>query len=155
MCAFNLNTFAVRFNSRTGDVKAKSNACFVKPAASVALVKSIEDEGEIRFGNTLSLVVDRNEGLLVLVDQRDAVFASLKGEFHRVVADVIENLINGIAIGVNQHLIFFAVEFHIQLFLIDLLLKGDQNETSHFGNIEDRLIELAVACLNARDIKQR
>lgn len=137
-----------------GDVHSQSDAGFVHAATLVALVETVEDVGQILGSDPLPFVVDRNIDLLVLLGDADGVFPAIPGEFHAVIADVVEDLMDGVPIADDLHVFLVALEADVQLLALDPALEGDQDLPCHFADVEDLHIEFPLSRFDPGNVQQ-
>ena len=144
------------FHNGFGNIKSEPQAGFVQSTAFIAFIESVKNERKILFGNARAFVVNRN-GYFVLfrfrnADPQNTARARI---FNGIVAEIVENLIDCVVVGVRGHSIFFAIKLHPQTFLLDWLLEGKKNLSAHLANVKPAHYKIALAGLNAGDIQQR
>ena len=100
--ALNPDFFMMSVNNGLGNEHTKSNAALIQSAALITLVEAFKDKGHIRRRNTDTLVEYADQDLFVLgVTQRQRKLAAFTREFYRIITDIIQDLIDRIAIGVG------------------------------------------------------
>ena len=138
----------------------QSHAALVESSALVALVEALKDEGEILGRNTLSLVVDLDQSLTASArlsrrpGKAHAKLPSLGGELDGIIADIVQDLMDGVLIRQDEHIVLLACTLHVQSLLVDLLLEGDEDHATHLAHVEGLHIELAVSCLEAGHVQE-
>ena len=85
---------------------------------------------------------------------RDDVFSALTREFYGVVADIVQHLINRVAVSRNVNIELVGVKVNVELLSFKSLLGRDNNLSCHFAYVKRGFVELSLARLNFRKVEE-
>ena len=119
-----LDGAVVHLHQRAGEVEANACAHIAVGGRGGQLIEAVEDAFHLVGGNLLTIVVDRQDGLTVVVGDVDADDAARLGELEGIRQDVDHHLVEVAAVEPDGQLV--GVVFVGELYVLGLGLLGKE-----------------------------
>ena len=143
---------AMEFDDGTDNVQSEANAALVLTAGTVGFIESLEDFGDLLFGNAFAGVFHRDVSHVLLIVIGDLDVTSYVDEFHRILHQIIDHLMDQIFVSGDHHTICIQTA-NIQLFFFDGLFKGKDGAADHLIDVKIFRLQLHFAGLQTGDVQ--
>ena len=118
-------------------------------------MEPIEDQWQLLRRDGVAIVGDGDIGLGPALLDFQPQGTAIRAELHGIVDQVVDNLGNIVLVGKGEHRMVRHIHFHVDVFVVDFLFKGQQHLAGSILQVklDLLLIRNALLSLELRDIQ--
>ena len=134
------------------NIQPQARAGLVHRTRTVGLVKPVKNMRQVVRRDPRTRVADRERAEFALRVRAQAQPPAFIDELYRIVHEIVHRAVQVVAVAHDDQPVI-QLAAHIQLFFLDLLLKGQQDLRGHGGKIHWRRVDEQLARLDLRRVQ--
>ena len=138
------NVLAVRFDDLFCDSKSETGSGLILSAARIRLIETVENFLDRFRWNSHTLILDTDIDFIRFFRDLNRDLATLRGEFDRIINQIIDNLLDSCSIGIDNGIVGMEDRVQINAFVLTTAFKGVDRRKNDALDIKIRFIKLKV-----------